>query len=81
MKRLQGSIAVVTGASTGLGRAIAVAMAAEGATLGLVARSRDRLEAAAAEARGSGVEVLAFPGDVPDYERYVAEGHTQIPLD
>ncbi|OGC02902.1 MAG: hypothetical protein A3G35_19440 [candidate division NC10 bacterium RIFCSPLOWO2_12_FULL_66_18] len=65
MPNLQGKVAVVTGASTGMGRAITVAMAAEGATLGLVARNADRLEEAAAQARTGGA-VLAFPGDVAD---------------
>ena len=64
---LQDKAAIVTGASTGMGRAIAVAMAAEGATLGLVARSADRLEEAAGLARARGGPVLAFPGDVADH--------------
>jgi NADP-dependent 3-hydroxy acid dehydrogenase YdfG len=44
---LQGKVAIVTGASSGMGQAIAVAMATEGAILGLVARSTGRLEEAA----------------------------------
>jgi NADP-dependent 3-hydroxy acid dehydrogenase YdfG len=66
MRKLQGKIAIVTGASTGMGRAIAIAMAAEGANLGLVARSPDRLEESAIQARATGAEVLTFPGDVAD---------------
>ncbi len=75
MKRLQGSVAIVTGASSGMGRAIAIALAAEGATLGLVARRRDQLEQAAVEARAKGGEVLAFPGDVAenDFARQVIQ--------
>lgn len=65
---LQGKVAMVTGASTGMGRAIALGMAAEGATLGLVARNADRLEAAASLAKTRGGEVLTFPGDVADNE-------------
>lgn len=65
---LQGKVAIVTGASTGMGRAIAIAMAAEGTTLGLVARSADRLEEAASLARARGGDVLTFPGDVADNE-------------
>jgi NADP-dependent 3-hydroxy acid dehydrogenase YdfG len=68
MQCLQGKIAIVTGASSGMGRAIAAAMAAEGATLGLVARSRDGLEATASQARVTGSEVVTFPGDVADNE-------------
>ena len=65
---LQSKVAIVTGASTGMGQAIAIAMAAEGATLGLVARSADRLEEAASMAGAKGAEVLTFPGDVADNE-------------
>jgi NADP-dependent 3-hydroxy acid dehydrogenase YdfG len=68
MKRLHGRVAIVTGASTGMGQAIAVALAREGATLGLVARTAARLEETAAHARVHGTEVLALPGDVADNE-------------
>jgi NAD(P)-dependent dehydrogenase (short-subunit alcohol dehydrogenase family) len=66
MGKLTGKVAIVTGASTGMGRAIGVALAAEGANLGLVARNPKRLEESAVLARDAGVEVLAFPGDVGD---------------
>ncbi|HSB78108.1 MAG TPA: SDR family oxidoreductase [Candidatus Methylomirabilis sp.] len=66
---LQGRVVIVTGASTGMGRAIAGAMAAEGAVLVLVARSAVRLEEAGALARAAGGTVLTFPGDVADKAR------------
>jgi NAD(P)-dependent dehydrogenase (short-subunit alcohol dehydrogenase family) len=66
MGLLDGKVALVTGASTGMGRAIAVALAGEGAALGLVARGRQALEEAAAAARARGATVLAFAGDVAD---------------
>ena len=42
--KLKNKFAVVTGASTGIGRAISVALAKEGAFVGLVARTKDRLK-------------------------------------
>jgi len=66
MGSLQGKVVIVTGASTGMGRAIAVGMAAEGARLGLVARTEDKLDESAAQARARGAEVLTFVGDVAD---------------
>jgi NADP-dependent 3-hydroxy acid dehydrogenase YdfG len=51
-----------------MGRAIARALAGEGARLVLVARTAERLEAAAGEARARGAEAHAFPGDVADQD-------------
>jgi NADP-dependent 3-hydroxy acid dehydrogenase YdfG len=68
MGTLQGKVIIVTGASTGMGRAIAVGMAAEGARLSLVARTESRLDETAAQARALGAEVLTFAGDVADPE-------------
>jgi NAD(P)-dependent dehydrogenase (short-subunit alcohol dehydrogenase family) len=66
MQRLRRKSAVVTGASSGVGRAIARAFAREGARVGLIARNIDGLEAAAAEIRSSGGEALVLPLDVAD---------------
>src|SRR5207248_1775567 len=62
--RLRGKAAVVTGASSGVGRAIARAFAAEGARVALIARNRDGLEAAAREVRACGTEALVLSLDV-----------------
>ena len=61
---LEGKVALVTGASQGLGRALALACAKEGANLVISSRSADSLEPVAEVARASGVEVLAVPADV-----------------
>lgn len=64
MKRLSGRTALVTGASKGLGKAMAMALAAEGARIALVARQQETLDAVAAEVRGAGGEAEVFVADV-----------------
>ncbi|HXZ13433.1 MAG TPA: SDR family NAD(P)-dependent oxidoreductase [Candidatus Sulfotelmatobacter sp.] len=64
MKPLDGKVAVVTGASRGIGLAIARSLARMGAKLGICARDAARLNGAAAELRGEGATVLAVPADV-----------------
>ena len=63
---LTGRVAVVTGASSGLGVGFARALAQAGASLVLAARRADRLEALAAELGEAGVEVLPVACDVTD---------------
>ena len=63
---LTGRVAVVTGASSGLGVGFARALAQAGASLVLAARRADRLEALAAELGEAGVEVLPVTCDVTD---------------
>ncbi len=64
--RLEHKIAAVTGSSSGVGRAIARAFAAEGAKVALIARNPDGLEAAAREARELGSDAMVLPLDVAD---------------
>ena len=61
---LAGQVALVTGASSGLGRATALALAQAGADLVLLARSADDLQRVVTELTLSGRRVVAFPGDV-----------------
>jgi NADP-dependent 3-hydroxy acid dehydrogenase YdfG len=59
-------VVAVTGASSGVGRAIARAFGAAGARVGLIARGADGLEACAAEIQRAGGEALVLPADVSD---------------
>ncbi len=61
---LRGKVVMITGASRGLGRALALAFAREGASLVINSRSEDSLEPVAGEAEETGAEVLAIPADV-----------------
>ncbi|MBC8117576.1 MAG: SDR family NAD(P)-dependent oxidoreductase, partial [Candidatus Saccharimonas sp.] len=64
MPQLQDQIAVITGANQGIGKAIARAFAAEGASLALCARNSEKLAQAAGELRVAGAEVFAQTCDV-----------------
>jgi NAD(P)-dependent dehydrogenase (short-subunit alcohol dehydrogenase family) len=72
MGKLDGKVALVTGAGRGIGRGIARGLAAEGASLVLAARSNQQLHAAAEELTSGGTAVLAMPTDVADEEQVQA---------
>jgi len=65
-------VVVITGASSGVGRATARAFASLGAAVGLLARGEEGLEGAAAEVRSAGGKALAIPTDVADAEQVEA---------
>ena len=66
MKQLQGRVAVVTGASTGIGRAVARSFANEGMRLVLASQNAERLADAVDELRADGFPVIGVPTDVGD---------------
>lgn len=73
---LDGKVAIITGAGRGIGRASALALAEDGASVVLSGRDPARLEAAVAEVEALGTGALAVAGDIsrlPDVERVVGE--------
>lgn len=69
---LEGSVALVTGASRGIGEATAVAIARAGANVALLARSEDALEATADQVADVGGEAVVCPADVTNDEDVIA---------
>jgi NADP-dependent 3-hydroxy acid dehydrogenase YdfG len=65
-KRLDGTTALITGASSGIGEATALALAAEGADVAIAARRRDRLDELAKKIGALGVRALVLEADVTD---------------
>jgi NAD(P)-dependent dehydrogenase (short-subunit alcohol dehydrogenase family) len=72
MGQLEGKIAIITGAGTGIGGGIARAFAAEGATLVLASRNPQHLDAMATLLREAGAAVLTIPTDVTDELEVIA---------
>ncbi|MEU6189582.1 SDR family NAD(P)-dependent oxidoreductase [Nocardia sp. NPDC047038] len=78
--RMEGTVALITGASSGIGAAAASELAREGASVALVGRRKDRLTDLAAEITDAGGRALVVPADITDaqaaaeaVERAVAE--------
>ncbi len=66
MHRLKDKVAVVTGGGRGIGKAIALGFAAEGASIAIAARTQDEIEAVEAEIVQNGWRAVAIPTDVSD---------------
>lgn len=66
---LQGKKAIITGAGRGIGRATAFALAKEGVSLGLIARTTEHVEQVAEELRAEGTEVVVATADVAKNEQ------------
>jgi NADP-dependent 3-hydroxy acid dehydrogenase YdfG len=70
--RLEGTVALVTGASSGIGEATARSLAAAGASVAVLARRRDRLEELAGSIREDGGEALVVQADITDEQEATA---------
>ncbi len=78
MKRLKGKISIVTGSSSGIGKAIALKFAAEGSSVVVTARRSELCDRVVAQIRKRGGEAIAIPTDVLDesqVERLFSETH------
>jgi len=64
--KIKGKTAIITGASRGVGKAVALKLAKYGVNLALVARERDKLKEVAGQAEKLGVKVLVVPCDITD---------------
>ncbi|MET9683895.1 SDR family NAD(P)-dependent oxidoreductase [Streptomyces coeruleorubidus] len=67
-RRLEGTVALVTGASSGIGHATALELAREGASVALVGRREDRLTDLASEISSTGGKALVVPADITTAE-------------
>jgi NADP-dependent 3-hydroxy acid dehydrogenase YdfG len=78
-QKLNGTVALVTGASSGIGEATALALAEQGASVAIAARRQDRLDALAGRIRDAGGTALAVQSDVTSQEQ--AEALVQQTVD
>src|SRR5437879_287835 len=78
---LSGQVVAVTGASSGIGEATALACARAGAAVALAARRADRIQALAERIAGEGGRAIAVPADVGDEEQaraFVDRAHSEL---
>ncbi len=77
MQNLEGRVALVTGASQGIGKACALVLAEAGATVALASRNLEKLESVARDIKDTGRKAVALPLDVSSMER-VTEGVARV---
>ncbi len=70
-ERLDGTVALITGASSGIGQAAAKSLAGHGAAVAVVARRRDRLDDLVKEIEGSGGKALAVEADITEQKQAI----------
>ena len=75
---VKGKVAIVTGASSGLGRQFAVCLAEQGANIAIVARRVEKLEEVKTEVEGYGVKCLVLPCDVTDTQQIKTAVETTV---
>src|ERR1700759_3646770 len=68
-QKLTGTVALVTGASSGIGESTAIALAQQGAAVAIAARRKDRIDALAARIADGGGTALAIETDVTSQEQ------------
>ena len=78
MGQLDGQVAIITGAGTGIGKGIARAFAGEGADLVVASRNEEHLQATADELRPKGVKVLVVPTDVTVEQQVIEIGRAHV---
>lgn len=85
-ERVRGKVVLLTGASSGIGAQVACELGAAGATVALVARNREKLEAIARDIRNAGGNAEVYPGDLTDLEecdricRTIEKAHGRVDL-
>jgi meso-butanediol dehydrogenase/(S,S)-butanediol dehydrogenase/diacetyl reductase len=78
MKKLDGKVALITGAGQGIGRGIALRLAADGANIAIVDLNQDKMESVAAEVRDLGRKATTFKADVSKRDEvFAAVAHAE----